>query len=299
MSSERTGRKIKFNFMGVLFVKETKMPKHYEKFLRVVSHIYLIDQFKDFTCYDLEFTYNANSSDQGVTFSNGQQYEKFRMIANDESDNSEIEVKISFKNNESNDKKKDEISEYRQAKTIKKNSIFEDYLKNVVNKTIAEFKNNITLLLFEEYLTNLQKTNISCDICKTQPLLGFVYQCFLCDKGKMICEKCSQEHNHPVLRLHDNREEIDKLPIVFEEYIKHVINKEKQKFQEQINQEIMNLSKYDANNSKEKTIHKEKCNGKGCSVNKIKGKLYRCVICPNTCFCEKCSDKHEHPMIVE
>ena len=292
MKSAVSSKKITFNFMGVKFTKETKMPKDYQKFLHIISQIYLLDQMKNVNLLNLNITYDTMNV-------NEHSYEQFREIANNNSSD-EMEVQIGFAKGEEQNIKDNEanISEYREALKLEYASSFETYLNSLITKAFNEFKRNVELLLCEEHLMNLLITQASCDECQAQPLLGYVYKCIVCDGDKTLCEKCSNNHEHPVLRQIDYRDDDNaSRPQTFEAYIKQVIQHEKQKLQDKLITELTNFTKYNPRKAQEKETN-IKCNG-NCYSGNIKGRIYRCLSCVNKCFCERCSDMHDHIMLVE
>lgn len=291
MNSVVNFKKITFNFMGVKFTKETKMPKDYHKFLHIISQIYLLDQMKNINVVNLNITYDTMNI-------NEQTYEQFREIANNNSTD-EMEVQIELTNNNNNNTNTESnVSEYREALKLEYPSSFETYVNTLLTTAFNEFKRNIETLICEEHITNLLITPTSCAECQAQPLLGYVYKCFVCNDNKTLCEKCSNNHEHPVLRQIDYRDDDNvSRPTTFDAYIKQVIQHEKQKLQDKLITELTNFTKHNPKKVQEKETN-IKCNG-NCYSGNIKGRVYRCLTCVNKCFCERCSDTHDHVMLVD
>lgn len=96
----------------------------------------------------------------------------------------------------------------------------DDFPKNYKQKMIQlvdeQFKllrKNITKRILEEnilsekndYKIQNNKVNVhkcKCQICNIDEIYGDVYQCLICDDKEFICEKCSNKHEHPMIRIY-------------------------------------------------------------------------------------------------
>ena len=120
--------------------------------------------------------------------------------------------------------------------------------------------------------------NVTCDGCGVHPLVGVRYKCGVCPNFD-FCENCEKKealkHGHPLVRLPS---------INMLRSIKCNLKQTAKK----------NLDK------DEKVIF-EKINCYGCGIKSIEGVRYRCAVCKNFDYCEKCfkenCEKHNHPFI--
>ena len=130
---------------------------------------------------------------------------------------------------------------------------------------------------FDKNLKNIH-FGVSCDGCGTFPILGNRYKCGVCPNFD-FCENCEKKealkHGHPLVRLPCNN---------MIRFIKCNMKDSNKK----------NLEK------NEKVIF-EKINCNGCGIKSIEGIRYKCAICKNFDYCEKCfqenCEKHNHPFI--
>ena len=120
--------------------------------------------------------------------------------------------------------------------------------------------------------------NVTCDGCGVHPIVGVRYKCAVC-RNFDFCENCEKKealkHGHPLVRLPE---------IKMLRTIKCNLKESSKK----------NLDK------DEKVIF-EKINCNGCGAKSIEGVRYKCAICKNFDYCEKCfqenCEKHNHPFI--
>ena len=120
--------------------------------------------------------------------------------------------------------------------------------------------------------------NVTCDGCGVHPLVGVRYKCAVCPNFD-FCENCEKKealkHGHPLVRLPS---------INMLRSIKCNLKQTAKK----------NLDK------DEKVIF-EKINCKGCGIKSIEDVRYKCAVCKNFDYCEKCfkenCEKHNHPFI--
>ena len=130
---------------------------------------------------------------------------------------------------------------------------------------------------FDKNLKNIH-FGVSCDGCGTFPILGNRYKCGVCPNFD-FCENCEKKealkHGHPLVRLPCNN---------MIRFIK-------------CNMKVSNKKNLEKN---EKVIF-EKINCNGCGIKSIEGIRYKCAICKNFDYCEKCfkenCEKHNHPFI--
>ena len=121
---------------------------------------------------------------------------------------------------------------------------------------------------------------VTCDGCGMYPIIGCRYKCAICPNFD-YCEKCEKklykEHSHPMLQIPSPEMELRSIKCNLKEKFK--MNKE---------------------NDKNEIIH-EGINCNGCDVKSIVGNRYKCSICQNFDYCEKClkehSSDHKHPFI--
>ena len=121
---------------------------------------------------------------------------------------------------------------------------------------------------------------VTCDGCGMYPIIGCRYKCAICPNFD-YCEKCEKklykEHSHPMLQIPSPEMELRSIKCNLKEKFK--MNKE---------------------NDKNEIIH-EGINCNGCDVKSIVGNRYKCAICQNFDYCEKClkehSSDHKHPFI--
>ena len=289
--------KITFDFLGIKFTKETKLPENYETFLNIISQIYQLNLFQNIDSHDLEFHFTPETSKSETIISNKDSYEQF--IASNTENN--IDIIISFKTNETlNEGKYHELSASKEStKKDEQQETFQLFVEQVVENAFEDAKKNIELLLCAKNLTNLQITDVTCNECNCCPIQGCVYKCFVCEETQIFCEECSAKHDHPMLREIDYEKELETRPDSFTSYCKEVIQLERKKLQERIIKQTNELIQNDSTLSKEENESKSKCSGELCESKLIKGKVFHCVNCANTSFCERCSELHKHPMIIE
>ena len=122
--------------------------------------------------------------------------------------------------------------------------------------------------------------NVTCDGCGVYPIVGNRYKCAICPNFD-FCEKCEKkfhkEHSHPMVQISNPNQRL---------------------FQVKCN--LREEYKMDNKNENNDIIH-EGISCDGCGTKAIVGTRYKCAVCPNFDFCEKClkehSSEHDHPFI--
>ena len=122
--------------------------------------------------------------------------------------------------------------------------------------------------------------NIICDGCGVDPIVGCRYKCAICPNFD-YCEKCEQklgkEHSHPMVQMISPNMKLHS--------IKCSLKEEYKMKKEEDNLEITH----------------DGINCDGCSAKCIVGPRYKCAVCPNFDYCEKCLKEHfsdhQHPFI--
>ena len=120
--------------------------------------------------------------------------------------------------------------------------------------------------------------NVTCDGCGVHPIVGVRYKCGVCPNFD-FCENCEKKealkHGHPLVRL----------PSI--------------KMLRGIKCNLKESSK--KNLEKDEKIIFEEINCNGCGAKSIEGVRYKCAVCQNFDYCEKCfqenCEKHNHPFI--
>ena len=120
--------------------------------------------------------------------------------------------------------------------------------------------------------------NVTCDGCGKYPIIGIRYKCGVCPNFD-YCEDCEKKeamkHGHPMVRLPS-------------------LNMMKS-----IKINLKDSSKKELGKGKEIVFGKISCDG--CGAKSIVGTRYKCAICKNFDYCEKCllenAEKHNHPFI--
>ena len=154
--------------------------------------------------------------------------------------------------------------------------------------------------------------DITCDGCGCENIVGNRYKCAVCQNFD-YCEKCinkySSEHKHPFIKIYHPKMKLDSIKVFVNENCPVYNNsnsnsnqklrggkpKKEEKKEEKKEKEIEKMSE-----KNDKPIHNGiSCNG--CGIKSIIGCRYKCAVCQNFDFCEKCeekySEKHEHPFI--
>ena len=120
--------------------------------------------------------------------------------------------------------------------------------------------------------------NVACDGCGMFPIVGIRYKCGVCPDFN-FCENCEKKegmkHGHPMVRL-TSLNMLRSIKCNMKENSKKEIGKDEKIIFENIN-----------------------CNG--CGAKSIEGTRYKCAVCKNFDYCEKClienKEKHNHPFI--
>ena len=120
--------------------------------------------------------------------------------------------------------------------------------------------------------------NVTCDGCGVHPLVGVRYKCGVCPNFD-LCENCEKKealkHGHPLVRLPST----------------HMIRSIKCNLRKTSKKKL----------GKDEKVIFEKINCNGCGIKSIEGVRYKCAVCKNFDYCEKCFQenckKHNHPFI--
>ena len=131
---------------------------------------------------------------------------------------------------------------------------------------------------FAKFCEKTIHRNVSCDGCGIHPLIGIRYKCAICPNFD-FCENCEKKeglkHGHPMVRM-PSLNMLRSIKCNLKDSSKKELPKDEKVFFEKIN-----------------------CNG--CGAKSIEGTRYKCAICKNFDYCEKCllenSEKHNHPFI--
>ena len=130
---------------------------------------------------------------------------------------------------------------------------------------------------------------IICDGCGCKCIVGNRYKCAIC-KNFDYCEKCRKEHakdhKHPFIKIYHPNMRLASIKVVVGYDCPTYDNSNSKKLEEQP--------------KNEKPEHKGiRCDG--CGMNPIVGCRYKCAVCPNFDYCEKCeetlTEEHLHPFI--
>jgi len=112
-------------------------------------------------------------------------------------------------------------------------------------------------------------TNVSCDHCLQNPIVGTRYRCSMCPNYD-LCEKCLLVNEESLFPFHDGQHLFYRLAMPKESYQTFPI--------------ILN---------RESTIHTGvTCTG--CQKKNPRGYLYKCEECPNINLCETCEVQGRH-----
>ena len=121
---------------------------------------------------------------------------------------------------------------------------------------------------------------VTCDGCGVYPIAGCRYKCAICPNFD-FCENCekklAKEHSHPMVQIPDPNMKLYSIQCALKE-------------------------EYKMKNDNEHIdiIHDGICCD-GCGCKCIVGSRYKCAVCPNFDYCEKCLKEHtcdhQHPFI--
>ena len=147
----------------------------------------------------------------------------------------------------------------------------------------------------EQEQTDIIHEGVSCDGCGCESIVGNRYKCAICQNFD-YCEKClkshSSDHKHPFIKIYHPKMKLISIKVVVDEKCPIYDNSNSKKIKKEKNEK-----KQEEN---EKPIH-EGITCDGCGMKNIVGCRYKCAVCPNFDFCEKCEDtlteKHQHPFI--
>ena len=131
---------------------------------------------------------------------------------------------------------------------------------------------------------------INCDGCGAEYIIGSRYKCAVCPNFD-YCEKClkkyASDHQHPFIKIYHPKMKLASIKVVVDE------NCPKYKLP-------VKNSKLKSSNNHDGPVH-DQVTCDGCGMYPIVGCRYKCAICPNFDFCEKCEIKyykeHSHPMM--
>ena len=149
---------------------------------------------------------------------------------------------------------------------------------------------------------------ITCDGCWAKNIVGNRYKCSVCTNFD-YCEKCLKEHTsthqHPFIKIYHPKMKLASIKAVVDEncptYIPEVkIIPNYSPLEKEEKTEKLRAQKKNKVNRHEGPVHEDvTCDG--CGMYPVVGCRYKCAICPNFDFCEKCEKKcykeHSHPMI--
>ena len=142
---------------------------------------------------------------------------------------------------------------------------------------------------------------INCDGCGAEYILGSRYKCAVCPNFD-YCEKClkehAPEHQHPFIKIYHPKMKLASIKVVVDENCPSYRPPVKICPTERKLRAPNNYRKLEVDH--DGPVHEEvTCDG--CGMYPIVGCRYKCAVCPNFDFCEKCEIKyykeHSHPMI--
>ena len=142
---------------------------------------------------------------------------------------------------------------------------------------------------------------INCDGCGAEYILGSRYKCAVCPNFD-YCEKClkehASEHQHPFIKIYHPKMKLASIKVVVDENCPTYRPPVKICPTERKLRAPNNYRKLEVDH--DGPVHEEvTCDG--CGMYPIVGCRYKCAVCPNFDFCEKCEIKyykeHSHPMI--
>lgn len=177
------------------------------------------------------------------------------------------------------------------------------------NKKINKPNNNLKIPNIINNLNENCQNEIhyyfTCDGCKMNPIIGKRYKCKICTNFD-YCENCYQKniltHRHEFILFEKSKY---KKPIFLEDpkffnhsfghsFPKNIVYELKQK------KIIHKKIEYSPTNANLKIHFGIECDG--CGVYPIVGCRYKCKVCDNFDYCEKCkmkfSQKHRHPFLL-
>ena len=144
----------------------------------------------------------------------------------------------------------------------------------ITKAEIPEFKKPS----FPRFCDKTIHRNVTCDGCGVHPIVGIRYKCGICPNFD-FCENCEKKeglkHGHPMVRL-PSLNMLRSIKCNLKDSSKKELPKDEKVIFENIN-----------------------CNG--CGAKSIEGIRYKCAVCKNFDYCEKCllenCEKHNHPFI--
>ena len=144
----------------------------------------------------------------------------------------------------------------------------------ITKAEIPEFKKPS----FPRFCDKTIHRNVTCDGCGVHPIVGIRYKCGICPNFD-FCENCEKKeglkHGHPMVRL----------PSL------NMLRSIKCNLKDSSKKEL----------PKDEKVIFENMNCNGCGAKSIEGIRYKCAVCKNFDYCEKCflenCEKHNHPFI--
>jgi next-to-BRCA1 protein 1 len=149
---------------------------------------------------------------------------------------------------------------------------------------------------------------VTCDGCGSQYIVGNRYKCAVCPNFD-YCEKCLKEHSdhkHPFIKIYHPKMKLASIKAVVDEKCPDYIPPAKPVPDDKTSQEKNEKLRAPKNYRNiivdhDGPVHEDvTCDG--CGMYPIVGSRYKCAICPNFDFCEKCEKKfhveHSHPMFL-
>ena len=146
---------------------------------------------------------------------------------------------------------------------------------------------------------------ITCDGCGSECIVGNRYKCSICPNFD-YCEKCLKEHSldhqHPFIKIYHPKMKLASIKVVVDENcptytppVKIISNPESS------NEKLRAPKNYrHVTVDHDGPVH-DNVTCDGCGMYPIVGCRYKCAICPNFDFCERCEKKfhveHSHPML--
>lgn len=179
--------KMRINFLDEISIRN-KPPKTFQAFNNHIENYYGLKEINLSTDI-LEYSY-TDTSNQRKIFTNEEEYSELLDV---------------FSNGNLNEVLID-VKEAKPKKENKSKGGFLEHMQSVINEEIDNLKCKLELLLTNENIVKelpnyLTVSKTQCSHCKSTYIIGPVYKCVLCDNDVKLCEKCSVEHKHPMLKI--------------------------------------------------------------------------------------------------
>ena len=148
-------------------------------------------------------------------------------------------------------------------------------------------------------------TGVNCDGCGAKCIVGNRFKCSVCSNFD-YCEKCLKEHSadhqHPFIKIYHPNMKLASIKAVVNENCPNYIPPVKLVPNEEKKEKLKAPKNYrNITVDHDGPVH-EDATCDGCGMYPIVGCRYKCAICPNFDFCEKCEKKfyvlHSHPMFL-